>query len=130
MRKKTTLSQKLALIASLRGTSQARLAKKVGVQASHLNHFLRGHGDVRSALLVEILSELGIDVEQAVNEELARLNGLELKEKTTPGQAMESLVKAMEPEDRRAFIGYFSKFARTNLGPKANDGVRAMKELS
>lgn len=129
MRKKTSLSQKLALVANLRDLSQADLAKKIGVQPSHLNHYLKGHGDIRSEMLLKILAEVGIHVEDLVNREIARLNSLELKDRVTPGQAMESLLKSMADEDRRALIGYVSKFARANLGAKAGPGVRALKEL-
>lgn len=124
------LAQKLALVANLRGLSQARLAKDIGVQASHLNHYLKGHGDVRASLLLKILAELGIDVEQLVNQELARLNGLELREKVSPGEAMATMVKSLGDEDRRALLGYVTKFMRTNLGSRASAHVKVMKELA
>lgn len=46
------------------GVTQAELARRVGMQPSHLNRFLRGHGDIRSYRLMEILAEIGFDLEQ------------------------------------------------------------------
>lgn len=45
------------------GISQAELARRVGMQPSHLNRFLKGHGDIRALRFIEILNELGFDLE-------------------------------------------------------------------
>ncbi len=42
--------------------SQAELARRVGMQPSHLNHFLRGRGDVRVSRLLKILEALDVDL--------------------------------------------------------------------
>lgn len=67
---RTEVLRKLVQLACTRGLSQAELARRVGMQPSHLNHFLRGHGDVRSSKLLEILLVLGVDLERHLDEAL------------------------------------------------------------
>jgi transcriptional regulator with XRE-family HTH domain len=129
MTKAQILANKLANLAKLRGTSQARLARSLEMQPSHLNHFLKGHGDVRSASLVNILSELGIDLEAIVDKELAKVRGEELVDLMGSGELLESLVASMQNEDRHAFIGYTMKFAIESLGVEAKSKVRRLRTL-
>ena len=123
------LAQKIARLAKLRGTSQARLARALEMQPSHLNHFLRGHGDIRSASLVNILTELGIDLDSILEKELAKVQGAELVEQMGSGEVLESLVSSMQDEDRHAFIGYTMKFALESLGTQAKSKIRRLRTL-
>ena len=127
MNKKAKYPQKVALLAVLRGISQVELAKRLGMQPSHLNHFLKGRGDVRSAQLLRILRELGIDVEEALNREVAALSGMKLEGKDSVGEAFESVAKALSPEDRHAMLGYIVRMAQLNLGTKARAQTKLLK---
>ena len=60
------LVQKIYQLFSGLGLSQAELARRIGMQPSHLNRFLKGHGDMGSARLISLLSELGVDLEAVV----------------------------------------------------------------
>ena len=61
------IPQKIKQLAVLAGVSQAELARRVGMLPNHLNVFLQGKGDIHSARMVELLSELGIDVEEMLD---------------------------------------------------------------
>ena len=127
MPRSSKLSQKCSLLATLAGLTQAELARRLEIKPINLNHFLRGHGDVHSALFIRLLKELGIDIEEIINKELARLSGLRLEEKMTPGAAMETLARAMSREDRQALISYVIKTAQVNLGSKAKSQTQFLR---
>ena len=113
----------------LSGTSQAQIADQVGVPASHLNHFFRGKGDVRSGLFVEILNSLDIDIESLVNKKIAQLNDIELASKTSAGETFEKLVKSFERTEREAIIEYLGEFAFAHLGTKSKKQTKLLREL-
>ena len=127
MRSKPKIAQKCSQLATLNGLTQAELARRLEIKPSNLNHYLRGHGDVHADLFISILKELGIDIEEIVNRELARLNGLSLEEKSTPGAAMEAVAKALPREDRKAMVSFIVKMAQVNLGARAKPHARVLK---
>lgn len=64
---------KLNQLCKVYGLTQVELAKRLGMQPSHLNIFLRGRSDIHSQRLVELLSEMGISIEEQVDRALAKL---------------------------------------------------------
>ncbi|MBS1972659.1 MAG: helix-turn-helix transcriptional regulator [Bdellovibrionales bacterium] len=129
MRKKLSLAEKIALLAKHSGVSQSAIADQVGVPASHVNHFFRGKGDVRSELFIEILKTLNIDIEALINKEVARMNDLDLEEKQNAGEVFERLVKSFDKTDREAIVQYIDGFAVAQLGSKAKKQTKVLKEL-
>lgn len=129
MRKKLSLAEKIALLAKHSGVSQAAIADEVGVPASHVNHFFRGKGDVRSELFIEILKTLNIDVEAIINKEVARINDLDLEEKKSAGDTFERLVKSFDKTEREAIVEYLDGFAVAHLGVKAKKQTKILREL-
>lgn len=129
MRKKLSLPQKIATLAKQSDVSQAAIAEQVGVPASHVNHFFRGKGSVRSELFVEILKAINIDIESIVNKEVARLSGIEVEEKKTAGEVFERIIGSLEKTDREAIIEYLAEFAVAHLGPKAKKQTKLLREL-
>lgn len=69
------LVQKIYQLFNEKGLSQAELARRIGMQPSHLNRFLKGHGDMGSARLISLLQELGVDLEQVLNDAIAKARG-------------------------------------------------------
>lgn len=55
-----------------RGLTQAEVARRLGMQASHLNLFLKGKSDLVSQRLLQLLKELDVDVEQLVDQALEK----------------------------------------------------------
>lgn len=126
---KTTFAQKLLLLIRSRGISQVDLAERIGAAPSHLNHYLKGHGDIRSSMLLEILSELGIDLEKIVLDEVAKANGLLALEVPAPGKNFEILVRSLKDRQRKALVGYVQKYLQESLQPSMRPQVRQLKEL-
>lgn len=62
------LVHKIYQLLVLRGLSQAELARRIGMQPSHLNRFLKGHGDMGSARLIQLFEELGVDLDQVLSQ--------------------------------------------------------------
>jgi transcriptional regulator with XRE-family HTH domain len=129
MRKKLSLAEKIALLAKQSDISQSAIAEQVGVPASHVNHYFRGKGDVRSELFVEILKTLNIDIEAIINKEVARLSDLDLEEKKNAGETIERLIKSFDKTEREAIIEYLGEFAVAHLGIKAKKQTKVLREL-
>jgi transcriptional regulator with XRE-family HTH domain len=129
MKKKISLAEKVALLAKLSGISQASLAEDIGVPASHVNHYFRGKGDVRSELFVEILKNLHIDIEAIINKSIAKSNDIDIEDRVSAGDAFERLVKSFDKTEREAIIEYVGEFAVAHLGSKAKKQTKALKDL-
>jgi transcriptional regulator with XRE-family HTH domain len=116
---KLKLGEKCALLARLSGLSQAELSRRLSIQPSNLNPFLKGHGDVRAELFVKILQELSVDIEDLMNREISRASGIQPEFRVTPGQAWESIVKSLGASERKAMVNYVIKTAQVNLGTRS-----------
>ena len=66
------LSGKLTQLCKHYGLTQVELAKRLGMQPSHLNIYLRGRSDIHSQRLIQLLEEIGISVEDQVDRALER----------------------------------------------------------
>jgi transcriptional regulator with XRE-family HTH domain len=60
-------TNKLSRLCKASGISQVELSRRLGMQPSHLNIFLRGRSDVHSQRLISLLYELGINIEAHVD---------------------------------------------------------------
>jgi transcriptional regulator with XRE-family HTH domain len=52
------------------GLSQAEVARRIGMQPTHLNAFLKGRGDCHSRRVFDLLDELGLSVEEMLLQRL------------------------------------------------------------
>lgn len=129
MKRTLTLNEKIASLAKNSGVSQAALAEKIGVPASHINHYFRGKGDIRSELFVEILKELNINIEFLINKETARLNNIDIDEQSSAGNVFEKLMKAFDKTEKEAILDYLTTFASANLGKAAKQQTKLLKRL-
>lgn len=97
MTKLERFSGQVRELADLLGLSQAEVARRVGMQASHLNVFLKGRGDLHSLRLMEILKELGIDLEEQLETAARRLRA---KRAGRPLQDDEDLLASLQQISR------------------------------
>lgn len=102
----SNLVQKIYALFTARGMSQAELARRIGMQPSHLNRFLKGHGDMGSARLVSLLSELGVDLERVVDEALRQQKTADGREASAAltsleSQALTNWIKRLREESQR-----------------------------
>src|SRR4051812_43889040 len=93
--RKPSLAQECLLLAQVSGMSQASLARKLGLKPSNLNHYLKGHGDIRAETFVRLLKELNVDIEEILNRQLAKSAGIPMESKATTGDALEAIVRAL-----------------------------------
>lgn len=102
-------------LTSLMGLSQAEIARRVGMQASHLNVFMKGRGDLHSLRLMEILKELGIDLEDqldlAIRRQRARKSGQHLHDGEDLLTSLQQISRA-ERESLRRIISRLRKEKR------------------
>lgn len=129
MTKRLPIEQKIVFLAKLRGLTQVELARRLDMQASHLNHYLKGHGDVRSSSFLKILGELGIDMSTVIDQEIAKRRTPLNESQMSAMDVFETLVAKMDKDDRQAFVNYTMKFALVHLGSKARPQIRKLREL-
>lgn len=61
-------SEKVKKLTELSQLSQAEMARRIGMQPTHINLFFQGRGDLHGQRLIAVLRELGIDLEKQVND--------------------------------------------------------------
>lgn len=121
------LANKIGILAGLIGMTQAELARRLSLQPSNLNHYLKGHGDVRAELFVRILRELGVDVEDLLNREIATRTGMKLEDRGGLGETVEIVADSLSPGDRKTMLSYLAKMAQVNLGARATPHVKNIR---
>lgn len=99
------------------GISQAELARRVGMQPSHLNRFLKGHGDIRALRLIEILNELGFDLEALMARPLPQ---------DAPALALPEALSGFERRTLELLVSRFQSEAR-DLQARTVDPVRPLR---
>src|SRR5690349_15784452 len=115
MAKRNNLSRMIALLMSSRGISQVSMAARLGIAPSHLNTYLKAHGDIHATLMVDLLRQLDIHIESAVTEKLARATGLQPKAKDALGGSLELLIRSLPASQRKALVGYLRRYFRESL---------------
>jgi len=120
----------IALLMSSRGISQVSMAARLGIAPSHLNTYLKGHGDIHATLLIDILKQLDVHVEAAVSEKLARATGLQPKSKEAIGGSIELLIRSLPVSQRKALVGYLRRYFRESLHTSYHTQIEQLGTLS
>lgn len=60
------LHEKLLRLAQFQGITQTEIAKKSGMQLSHVNRYFNGRSDITSAHLIKIMKVLGVDFNEII----------------------------------------------------------------
>lgn len=111
------LLEKLNALIKLDGLSQAELARRVGIQPSHLNRFLKGHGDIRSFLFASLLEELGINIAQIIEREfLQRSSARSTTKSERDSNHIGDLLRGLPSAERRAVAFLVETMANENRG--------------
>lgn len=77
MSNRKSLGERLALLAKTQGKSQAEIADRINMAPSQLNRFFKGHCDIHANNAIEILKELGLDIEDLLLKRLKDATDLE-----------------------------------------------------
>lgn len=101
-------ASKLGQLCKLYGLTQVELAKRLGMQPSHLNIFLRGRSDIHSQRLIEFLEELGISVEEQVDKALAKMK----QEPLMPEEDLNLSLRRMSRAERESLILIITRLSR------------------
>lgn len=98
-----------------RGLTQAEVARRLGMQASHLNLFLKGKSDLVSQRLLQLLKELDVDVEQLVDEALEKTAAPDTAStETTEAENLQNQLLRLPRVDRDSVLNILKKMAPTN----------------
>lgn len=70
------LGKKLAVLAKLKGMTQEQIARECAMSRISVNRFFRQHTEIRAGDLSQLLTTLGIDLEQLIDKAIDKqMNG-------------------------------------------------------
>ncbi|HMN70087.1 MAG TPA: helix-turn-helix transcriptional regulator [Bdellovibrionales bacterium] len=104
-------------MSKLYGLTQVELSKRVGMQPSHLNIFLKGKSDIHSERLVELLEEIGVSVEDLIDRALIRYKKTNAPEER--GGDLEEMLRRMSRAEREAVLAIAQRLANERTKGKA-----------
>jgi transcriptional regulator with XRE-family HTH domain len=100
---KPTLHVKIAQMFRIRFSTQSEVARKLSLDRSTLNRFLRGEVDIGSSKFVAILRECEIDLGQLIDRRVDELLGRNPKEMSI-GSALEAALSALDPISQKTIL--------------------------
>jgi transcriptional regulator with XRE-family HTH domain len=95
--------------------TQVSMATRLGIAPSHLNTYLKAHGDIHASLMIDILKHLDISIEDAISDKLAKATGLQPRTKDPVGGSLELLIRSLPASQRKALVGYLRRYFRESL---------------
>jgi transcriptional regulator with XRE-family HTH domain len=120
----------IALLMQSKGITQVSMAARLGIAPSHLNTYLKGHGDIHASLFLEILKQLDIDIEETVSEQLATSTGLQTRAKDPLGSSLELLIRSLPVSRRKALVGYLRRYFREALHASFQPQIEQLNSFS
>ena len=115
---KKSLGERLSMLAVSSGKTQISIAEQVGIPVSHLNKFFNGHSTMTSDLLVEVLSELNIDLEKLVSERTKKHAQLDENEIETPSDCLKFLYESLDDLGKQTYLSNLALAAKYNSKEK------------
>lgn len=110
-----TLDRRLSQLVFASRLTQTEVAKKAGINRSHLNRVLSGHSDLSAEKLIDLLGVLGVDLGAVIDRRID-----ELSQRTRPsadlGEALYQLIESMDPVARKAVYRTVMSFAGSAPG--------------
>jgi transcriptional regulator with XRE-family HTH domain len=130
--KKTTLrnppiGETISILLRTQGLSQSSLAKKLGMQPSNLNLYLRGHKDIRAELFLELLKVLGVDIREQLVAKITTASGSRDSYGVSTADAIESLLLHFDSWERMALLQFVTKMASLGSEKKAAPQIRRLR---
>jgi transcriptional regulator with XRE-family HTH domain len=100
---KPNLNAKIAQMFRVRFSTQSEVARKLSLDRSTLNRFLRGEADIGASKFVAILRECEIDLSQLIDRRVDELLGRNPKEMSI-GSALEAALSALDPISQKTIL--------------------------
>jgi transcriptional regulator with XRE-family HTH domain len=100
---KPNLNAKIAQMFRIRFSTQSEVARKLSLDRSTLNRFLRGEADIGASKFVAILRECEIDLSQLIDRRVDELLGRNPKELSV-GAALDSALSALDPISQKTIL--------------------------
>jgi transcriptional regulator with XRE-family HTH domain len=100
---KPNLNAKIAQMFRIRFSTQSEVARKLSLDRSTLNRFLRGEADIGASKFVAILRECEIDLGQLIDRRMDELLGRNPKEMSM-GSALEAALSALDPISQKTIL--------------------------
>lgn len=105
-----TLDRRLSQLVFAARLTQTEVAKKAGINRSHLNRVLSGRSDLSAEKLIDLLGVLGVDLGEIIDQRID-----ELSQRSRPsadlGEALYQLIESMDPVARKAVYRTVTSFA-------------------
>lgn len=114
--KRKHLGEKLSVLSKSLGISQTSLAERVGVPPSQINRFFRGHSEIYSSALTEILKELGLDVEELIAKRLKAVAEIENAEPKSTHEALAFLFDELDELGKQTYLAQLLWAAKVTKG--------------
>ena len=114
--KRKHIGEKLSMLSKTVGISQTALADKVGVPPSQINRFFKGHSDIYSTNLIEILKELGFDIESMITKRLNAVTQLEHADPKSKHEALNFLFNELDELGKQTQLNQLLWAAKISKG--------------
>jgi transcriptional regulator with XRE-family HTH domain len=114
--KRKHLGEKLSVLAKSTGLSQTALADRVGVPPSQVNRYFRGHNDVHGSILLDLLKELGIDIDELVSRRVKSLTDVEKMDPDCRNEALVFLFNELDELGRQTYLSQLLWAAKISKG--------------
>lgn len=111
---------------SLRGVSQADLAKKTKVSKASLSKFLNQTSDLRGEALLKVFIALGVDVASIMTAEINKELGQ--GKETTVAEDLKFLVEKAEPIARKTMVDSMIAPHRNDKSPEVKTRILRLKK--
>jgi transcriptional regulator with XRE-family HTH domain len=111
---------------SLRGVSQADLAKKTKVSKASLSKFLNQTSDLRGEALLKVLKSLGINITTIMTAQIS--NELGHGSETTVAEDLKFLVEKAEPIARKTMVDTMIASHRNDKSPEIRTRLQRLKK--
>jgi len=114
--KRKHIGEKLSMLSKTVGISQTALADKVGVPPSQINRFFKGHSDIYSSALIEILKELGFDIEAKITKRLKSVTEVEHADPKSTHEVLNFLFDELDELGKQTYMSQLLWAAKLSSG--------------
>ncbi len=128
MNKKKKLHDKLLILAKAKGLTQAEIAKKVGMNSTHINRYFKGSSDLVSDHFVNIVTVLGIDIDYAVTAELTKLTSDENNDVSDLSSSVSFLLNSLDDIGKQTVLNQLLWAAKTAAQAKGKSFPKSLED--
>lgn len=123
------LGLKVNALLSLTPGTYAKISESCHISKSSLGRFLTGQSDIRSASLVKILRQIGIDIDMVVNRKVREELG---EERKTPhiGSDLETILENIDPISTKTMISTLIARAKKQRKVDLKKEIKNLEQFS